>query len=77
MASYSGTDIIPQILINSIITGSIYALAGAGISLTYALFRILNFSHGHIMMVGAYSFYFFAIKMGMNPFSSFLCTVRI
>lgn len=55
-------EILPQLLFNSLITGSIYALASAGLSLTYGLTRILNFAHGHLMMVGAYSFFFLSVE---------------
>ena len=47
---------IAQILVNAIISGSLYALAAAGLTLTYGLFRLLNFAHGHMMMLGAYLF---------------------
>lgn len=50
-------EILPQLLINALIAGSIYALASSGLALTYGLLRILNFAHGHLMMVGAYCFY--------------------
>lgn len=56
-------DILPQLLVNALIAGSIYALASAGLSLTYGLLRILNFSHGHMMMLGAYIFYFLSVDM--------------
>ena len=59
-------DILPQLLVNALIAGSIYALASAGLSLTYGLLKILNFSHGHMMMLGAYIFYFFSVDMGQN-----------
>lgn len=55
-------DILPQLLTNALITGSIYALASSGLALTYGVLRILNFAHGHIMMTGAYVFYFFAVQ---------------
>ena len=48
-------DILPQLLLNALITGSIYALASSGLALTYGLLRILNFAHGHLMMLGAYT----------------------
>jgi branched-chain amino acid transport system permease protein len=62
-------SILPQLLMNSIITGSIYALVSAGLALTYGLLRILNFAHGHIMMVGAYTFLFFfgQLELGFLP----------
>ena len=55
-------EILPQLLVNALIAGSIYALASSGLSLTYGLLRILNFAHGHFMMVGAYVFYFLTVR---------------
>lgn len=57
-------DILPQLLVNALISGSIYALASVGLSLTYGLLRILNFAHGHFMMIGAYAVYFSFHMMG-------------
>jgi branched-chain amino acid transport system permease protein len=51
-------DILPQLLVNALISGSIYAIASSGLSLAYGLQRILNFAQGHFMMVGAYAFFF-------------------
>lgn len=60
-------SILPQLLVNSLITGSIYALASSGLALSYGLLRILNFAHGHIMMIGAYTFLFFHVQEKMAP----------
>ena len=69
-------DILPQLLVNSLIAGSIYAIASAGLSLTYGLLRILNFAHGHLIMAGAYAFYFANVERGYGlVFSSFFTAV--
>lgn len=59
-------DIVPQLVVNALITGSIYALVAVGFSLTYGILKILNFAHGHLMMVGAYLFYFYSIDLGWS-----------
>lgn len=63
-------EILPQLLINALIAGSIYALASSGMSLTYGLIRALNFAHGHLMMVGAYFFYLLSVELECNLFIS-------
>jgi len=63
-------EILPQLLVNALIGGSIYALASSGLALTYGLLRVLNFAHGHLLMAGAYSFYFFHIAMGLDIVSA-------
>ena len=74
-------DILPQLLVNALIAGSIYALASVGLSLVYGLLKILNFAQGQLMMAGAYAFYFARIEHGMGLASSSLfaviCTLMI
>lgn len=67
-------EILPQLLVNALIAGSIYALASAGLSLTYGLLRILNFSHGHLLMVGAYLFYWASVEQSWSLLASGLLT---
>lgn len=55
-------NILPQLLVNALITGSIYALSAAALALSYNLLRALNFAHGHFMMLGAYLLYWVAIS---------------
>jgi len=50
-------EILPQLIVNALIAGSLYALVSFGLSLNYGLLRILHFAHGHFLMVGAYFFY--------------------
>lgn len=68
-------DIIPQLIVNSLISGSIYALASVGLALTYGLLRILNFAHGHILMVGAYAFLLFSGELQFGILLSSLFTL--
>jgi len=70
-------DILPQLLVNALIAGSIYALASAGLSLTYGLLKILNFAHGHLMMVGAYAFFLVNVQHGFGLVTSAILTFAI
>jgi len=53
------TDILPQLLVNGLIAGAIYALAASGFSLVYYVLKFQYFSQGAIMTIGAYSFFAF------------------
>src|SRR5262249_17834811 len=66
---------LPQLLVNALIAGSIYALASSGLSLTYGLLRILNFAHGHMMMVGVYLFYLATALLNWGLFPASIFTV--
>jgi branched-chain amino acid transport system permease protein len=71
-------DIAPQLLVNALITGSIYALVAVGFSLTYGILKILNFAHGHLMMTGAYLFYFFSVDLALGlPVAALTTTASI
>ncbi len=70
-------DILPQLLINSLIAGSIYALASSGLALTYGLLKILNFAHGHLMMVGVYMFFMFNDWFGYEVIGSAIGCIAV
>ena len=44
-------------LINGISLGSIYAIIALGYTMVYGIAKMLNFAHGDIIMVGAYTLY--------------------
>lgn len=70
-------EILPQLLINALISGSIYALASSGMSLSFGLLKILNFAHGHLMMLGVYLFYYFNSDLSMSITSAAFITFAL
>lgn len=50
---------IGQVLVNSLVTASIYLLAGIGLTLTIALSRFANFAYAELITLGAYCGLFF------------------
>ena len=55
-------EILPQLLVNAAISGSIYVLVSLGLCLAYGLLKILNFAHGQFLTFGAYIY--FAVSIG-------------
>ena len=47
-----------QTLIQGISLGSIYALIALGYTMVYGIAKMLNFAHGDVIMVGAYTIYY-------------------
>lgn len=45
-------------LIDSIKLGSLYALIALGYTMVYGIIRLINFAHGEVFMVGAFTTYF-------------------
>ncbi|MFW5489221.1 MAG: branched-chain amino acid ABC transporter permease [Desulfovibrio sp.] len=46
---------IAQQLLNGLILGSMYALVAVGFSMIYGIINLINFAHGDIVMIGAFS----------------------
>ncbi len=63
-------DIWAQIIINSIITGAIYALIVLGFNLIYWVTKFFNIAHGVYAVVAAYTVYFMYTKSGLNIYLS-------
>jgi branched-chain amino acid transport system permease protein len=53
--SVSNLDIIAQQFFNGLILGSFYSLVALGYSMVYGIIKLLNFAHGDIYMVGAFT----------------------
>lgn len=56
-----------QQLINGISLGSIYALIALGYTMVYGIVLLINFAHGDILMVGAYTAFFVLGAVGAGP----------
>ncbi len=46
---------IAQQIVNGLILGSMYALVAIGFSMIYGIVRLINFAHGEIVMIGAFT----------------------
>jgi branched-chain amino acid transport system permease protein len=60
---------ILDVVIAGLLLGGLYALIAMGLSLQYGVARVLNFSHGEFIMLGALSTWFL-FKFGVNPLVS-------
>jgi branched-subunit amino acid ABC-type transport system permease component len=66
-------DVLPQLIANSIIAGSLYALVAMSFNLIYGASRVLNLAHGALGTVAAYTVYLsFATLSFPLPASIFL-----
>jgi branched-chain amino acid transport system permease protein len=45
----------PPAAANGLVLGSLYALIAVGFTMIYGIVRLINFAHGDILMVGAFS----------------------
>jgi branched-chain amino acid transport system permease protein len=59
--------IVLQQLINGVSLGSIYALIALGYTMVYGIVLLINFAHGDILMIGAYTAFFVLGAIGGGP----------
>ena len=64
-------------LVNGLQTGSIYALVALGYSMVYGIILLLNFAHGDIIMVGAYTTFYAMTTFHLHPLASVLLAVVV
>lgn len=66
---------ILQAVIDGILTGGVYALMAAGLTLTFGVMQVINVAQGVLVVLGAYLSYELATKVPLDPFLSLLVTV--
>lgn len=65
-------DQIFQHVINAMVLGSTYALLGIGLTIIFGIMRVVNFAHGELYTLGAYTAYGMVAILNLDFFSSIL-----
>ena len=68
-------DKLIQTLISGLSLGSIYALIALGYTMVYGIAKMLNFAHGDIIMVGAYTAFYAMTAFHLHPILSVVLAV--
>jgi branched-chain amino acid transport system permease protein len=64
-------------LIKGISLGSVYAIIALGYTMVYGIAKMLNFAHGDVIMVGAYSVFIMSTSLGLSPFFGVLTSIVV
>ncbi|MGI6214617.1 MAG: branched-chain amino acid ABC transporter permease [Christensenellales bacterium] len=64
-------------LINGLHVGSIYALIALGYTMVYGIIRLINFAHGDILMIGAYTVIIAIGSLGLSPIAAILLSILV
>jgi branched-chain amino acid transport system permease protein len=59
-----------QQVVNGLQLGFVYALIALGYTMVYGIVRLINFAHGDVFMVGAFTSYFAIARFGLNTWPS-------
>jgi branched-chain amino acid transport system permease protein len=61
-----------QSLVSGILTGSLYAMIGVGLTVIFGVMRIINMAHGEMIMLGMYGSFWAYTVLKIDPFISIL-----
>lgn len=70
-------DQILQHVINAMVLGSTYALLGIGLTIIFGIMRVVNFAHGELYTLGAYTAYGMVALLNLDFFSSILVAALV
>ena len=70
-------EIIAQAIVSGLMTGLIYALIAAGLSLIFGLMNIVNFAHGEHLMVSMFTSFWLWALLGLDPVFSIPVTILL
>ena len=68
---------LPQNLVFGILVGGLYGIAAVGLSLVFGVTKILNVSHGELLMLGGYASFWLFTLLGVYPFLGLLLPVLL
>ena len=69
-------DLLAQVF-NGLGIGSIYALVALGYSMVYGIVQLINFAHGDIIMVGAYTLYIGIALLHLPVIAAMILTAAV
>ncbi|MCL5021969.1 MAG: branched-chain amino acid ABC transporter permease [Nitrospirae bacterium] len=66
-----------QSLVNGVLTGSLYAMIGVGLTVIFGVMRIINLAHGEMVMLGMFSAYWSYTLWKIDSFLSAIVWVPL
>ena len=68
-------NVLVQVMIVGLLTGGVYALLAAGLTLIFGVMRVINIAHGAFLILSAYLAYWLFTLYGLDPFLSIIILV--
>src|SRR5665213_3400586 len=69
------TTALLEAIIDGVLTGGVYALMAAGLTLIFGVMDIINIAQGIMVILGAYLSYVLSVHLGMDLFATLVITI--
>ncbi|MDA8118150.1 MAG: branched-chain amino acid ABC transporter permease [Actinomycetota bacterium] len=70
------TDFI-RAVIDGVLSGSVYALMAAGLTLIFGVMEVINVAQGILVILGAYLSYVLSVHLGIDLFAGLIITIPV
>ena len=64
-----------QAVVDGVLSGGVYALMAAGLTLIFGVMDIINIAQGVLVVLGAYLSYVLSVHLGMDLFATLIVTI--
>jgi branched-chain amino acid transport system permease protein len=71
-----GTE-LAKAIVDGVLTGGVYALMAAGLTLIFGVMEIINIAQGILVVLGAYLSYVLQVHFGIDPFVGLVFTIPL
>jgi branched-chain amino acid transport system permease protein len=68
---------VGQVVISGLLAGALYAMVALGLALIFGVMRVINVAHGTLLMLGAYTTFWWFQLLGLNPYLSLLASMPL
>lgn len=66
-----------QVIVSGLLAGALYSMVALGLSLIFGVMRVINIAHGTLLMLGAYTTFWWFRLLGVNPYLSLLISMPL
>lgn len=70
-------SVLVQVTVVGLLTGGVYALMAAGLTLIFGVMKVINIAHGAFLILSAYIAYWLFTSIGLDPLLSVVVSVPV
>ncbi len=70
-------DVLPQLIVSTILLGGLYALIAVGLTLIFGVMRVVNFAHGEFLMIGMYVAFWAFTLLHFDPYLTLVVSLPL